>query len=332
MIDIEQILEKLQSIGLVRLKKVSGDYYTMYCPFHNNGQERKPSFGVLLREQHKNGQTYPAGWAHCFTCGYSKTLSNFISDLLKSKNMSGDGLEWLKQNIPGFDSNSSDIEPLIPIETITSLDASFAVRYIHNYTQPKYSYVTEEELTSYRFTVPYMYERKLTDAIIEKYDIGFDANHIPPGRKKPLPCITFPVRDMDGNTLFFCRRSIEGKYFNYPKDVTKPVYGLYELPKSCKSIVICESCLNSLSVTSFGYHSVALLGTGNAYQISQLRRLGVNEFVLCMDGDDAGRKATSKLKRALRDVGIVWTINMPDGKDANDCTKQEFDLLYENKE
>ena len=176
-----------------------------------------------------------------------------------------------------------------------------------------------------------MYERKLTDEIIAKYDVGYDANWIPPGRKKKVPCITFPVRDEYGRTLFFCRRSIEGKLYNLPTGVTKPVYGLDMIPKGTKSVIICESILNALTLVEYNYYAVALLGTGNSYQLSQLRRLGCHEYVLCFDGDEAGRRATEKLRKHLQDIAIVWSIVMPEGKDANDCTKQEFDMLYEAK-
>ena len=330
--DVEKILRKLEELQYVRLSRINGDYYTVYCPFHKDGQERKPSCGVLLREQYRGGQRYPAGWWHCFTCGAAKSMVDAVTEILKSKNIGKSGLDWLKENIDGFEPDA-EFESLIPDDLMVNVNEKFAVDYIQKATNPiNTSYVSEEELASYRFTVPYMYQRHLDDWAIDKYDIGFDANHIPPGRKKPLPCITFPVRDVNGNTLFFCRRSIEGKYFNYPQGVVKPVYGLFELPKGVKSIIICESCINAITASIFGYPAVALLGTGNAYQIKQLRELGVNEFVICLDGDDAGNRGTSKLKKALSDVAIVWSIRMPSGKDVNDCTKSEFDELYLLKE
>ena len=325
---VETALQLLASAELVRIKKPAGDWYSMYCPFHNNGNEKKPAFGVLLKEQYKNGQRYPVGFCHCFVCNYARSFPEMISDLLKSHNISKSGLEWLKENIDGFEVEK-EFENLIPEDLMVSVNDSFAVNYIMQQLQPKStSFVSEEELASYRFTVPYMYERHLTDEIIEQYDIGFDAKHVPPGRKKPLPCITFPVRDADGNTLFFCRRSIEGKYFNYPEGITKPVYGLYELDKSAKRVVICESCLNALNVRRFGDQAVALLGTGNSYQINQLRQLGIHEFVLGFDPDEAGKRATAKLKKALHDVAIVWSFEgIPEGKDLNDLTYETYKSL-----
>lgn len=323
--DVEKILRKLEEFQYIRLGKITGDYYTIYCPFHKDGQERKPSCGVLLRDQYRNGQKYPAGWFHCFTCSWAKSMVDSVTEILKSKNIGKSGLEWLKEHIDGFEPEK-DFENLIPDDLMINVNEKFAVNYIQQITNPiGTKYVSEEELASYRFTVPYMYVRGLTDELIELYDIGFDATHIPPGRKKPLPCITFPVRDINGNALFFCRRSIEGKYFNYPQGVVKPVYGIFEIDRNAKRVVICESCLNALTARKYGDQAVALLGTGNTYQIKQLRELGVKEFVTAFDPDDAGRRATAKVKKALKDVAIVWSFEgIPEGKDLNDLSYDEY--------
>jgi DNA primase len=74
------------------------------------------------------------------------------------------------------------------------------------------------------------------------------------------------------------------------------------------------------------------MGTGNQYQLKQLNRLGVTEFVLCLDGDEAGWKATDKLKKALKGTAIVWTVHVPEGKDVNDLSEQEFLEVYENRD
>lgn len=331
--DVEAILNRMESMELIRLSRPVGDYYQVYCPIHSGGQEKKPSCGVLLHDQVKNGRKYPAGFCHCFSCGWAKSLPDTITEILKIKHISQSGLDWLKENIPDFDGEVGEFDYLIPTELAQTLQSKYAVEYIAAQLQKQSgNYVSEEELASYRLIVPYMYQRGLTDEIIEKYDIGYDANFIPPGRKKPLPCITFPVKDIKGNVLFLCRRSVEGKFFHYPQGVEKSVYGLYELPQGVKSVVVAESCFNALTSTIYGYPAVALLGTGTSYEISQLKRLGVQEFVLCLDGDEAGQKGMEKLKKALRSVALVWTIKMPADKDINDCTKEEFDRLYNSRE
>lgn len=331
MLDVVTVVDKLAEFNLVRPNKIINGWYSIYCPFHNSGQERRASCGILLADDYRNGVKYPAGYTHCFTCGRASTLEETVSDILKNHSITTSGIEWLKQNIPGYE-ELAEIEPLISNELLENLTNKYAIKDIQARMSAEPSYISEEELASYRYTVPYMYERRLTDEIIAEYDIGVDLNWIPSGRKNPVPCITFPVKDIEGRTLFICRRSIKGKLYNYPQGINKPVYGIDKLAKGTKSVVICESCINALTAKIYGYEAVALLGTGNAYQVNQLKQLGVEEFVLAMDGDEAGRKASARLKRQLQSVAIVWTINMPDGKDVNDCEKEEFVRLYEERE
>lgn len=330
MTDVIEVLQVLEQNGLIRMNKQTGNYMQIYCPIHNDGNERKPSCGVLLKDEMRNGRKYPAGFFHCFSCGFAKTLPDAVSEILKNRSMSISGVDWLKDHIPGFEGVDSDFEydRLVPPELMQAVTAKYMTDYITSIKKPKQSYVSEEELAKYRFTIPYMYERKLTDELIEKFDIGFDANWIPEGKKKPVPCVTFPVRDRTGRTLFICRRSVQGKMFNYPKGVTKPVYGLYELPKDAKTVVICESCFNALTSWRYGKPAVALLGTGNPYQIQQLKELGVRTFIIALDPDDAGQRGTDKLKRALRQVALVFEMKgIPAGKDINDLSEEEFNSL-----
>lgn len=326
------VVEKLGELGLLRIDRVRNDWYTVYCPFHKDGKESKPSAGICLKDQYRNGQTYRAGGFHCFTCQESMALPQLVSKLLEKKNIKQDGLEWLKQNIPDFHEKDIDIELLVPEGLMEQVMNNHMISYIQQSLskgKSNQSFISEEELASYRFTVPYMYQRKLTDEMIDRYDVGFDANFIPPGRKKPVPCITFPVRDEKGRTLFCCRRSIEGKQFYMPQGIQKPVYGLYEVPKGCQRVVICESCFNAITSTSYGIPGVALFGTGTPYQVEQLKRSGIKEFILALDPDEAGQRGRAKLKKALKQCAIVWEFEgIPEGKDMNDLTKEEFDSLY----
>lgn len=332
--DVKAVLETLQSYNLIRLSRITGDYYQVYCPIHADGQERKPSCGILLHDVVRNGSKYPEGFCHCFSCGYAKSLPEMVTDILKSRNITTSGMEWLQENVPGFHADSVS-ESLIPSSLVVSMnDRSYdAAQKLKKLTQKDTTtYVSDEELAKYRFTVDYMYQRKLTDPVIEKYDIGFDPEFKLKSRKKPIACITFPVRDIQGRTLFFCRRSIEGKFYHYPEFTTKPLYGIYELSKSATQVCIMESCINALTAVGWGYDCVALMGTGNTTQIKQLRKLGAKEFILCLDGDDAGHRASVKLKKQLSDVAIIWVVNVPEGKDVNDLTKDEFDDLFNHRE
>lgn len=121
----------------------------------------------------------------------------------------------------------------------------------------------------------------------------------------------------------------------------KSVYGLYELPKGAKSVVITESCFNCLTACRYGYNAVALLGTGTEAEIQQLKMIGASEFVLCLDNDSAGQRGAKKLKKALSRVAIVRMMTIPPrvdpqsgeeiARDANDLSKEEFDFYYSQR-
>ena len=340
---VTEVLHHLENANLIRLVKPLGDWYRCYCPIHSNGQEKTPSCGIALRDIYLDGKLrYPAGMFHCFTCGFAKNLPDGITEILNERGIGRSGLDWLKEHVPGFDDSNVDFDFLIPQSLSAELVNKYAINYIQSKTQEAPKYVSEAELAKYRLTIPYMYERKLTDEIIARYDVGFDANFIPPERSKPIPCVTFPIKDPNGNVLGFCRRSVKGKFFFMDPGVKKSIYGLYELPKGIKSVIITESCFNCLTCIAYGKPAVALLGTGTADEIQQLKMLGVSEFVLWLDNDAAGQRGMRKLKKALSGIAIVRKageippIQDPEtgelkGRDINNLSKDEFDFYYSQK-
>lgn len=327
------ILERLASSGYLRLNRIAGNYYSCYCPLHSDGQERRPSFGVCLQEEVRNGRVYPEGFSNCFTCHFSGSIVELISEIMKQHSIPKTGFEWLQEQFPDeeFDEGVSDM--LLPKSMVQQINNRFAINYIKQLANVNTDkFVSEDELASYRFTVPYMYERGLTDELIERYDIGVDMKYIPPGRKKAVPSITFPVRDYAGRTLFICRRAIDKKAFYIPTGQEKSVYGIYELPKGAPVVMIVESCFNALTAVKYGVPAVALLGTGTSYQYDQLKNLGVREFVIGTDPDEAGEIAASKLRRNLKSVAVIRQMHdIPAGKDINDLDENTFKSLFNNR-
>lgn len=284
------------------------------CPIHAGGQERKPSCGIST----VNNEGVPAGTVHCFTCGYTATLEQMISHCFGKDDDGVFGREWLIKNFLTISiENRKDI----------ILDLQRGDNKITN------NYITEEELDSYRYYHPYMYKRRLTDEVIEQFDVGYD-NHFELkdkfGKvKSVLRCLTFPVRDINGNTLFIARRSVDIKFFHYPEGVNKPIYGLYELPKDVKEVIVCEGILDALTCWVYGKPAVALLGLGTEYQYDQLRKLRCRKIITALDPDTAGRRATVRLEKALSGSKLVTSYIIPEGKDINDLEKEEFENLQE---
>jgi len=69
-----------------------------------------------------------------------------------------------------------------------------------------------------------------------------------------------------------------------------------------------------------------LLGTGTRLQYNQLLQIECDGYVLALDPDNAGRNGTYKLGEfLLYNNKKVFVADLPDGKDVNDLTRDEFE-------
>ena len=307
-VDVKDVILELRNyLTLVKHEdyfkdiKDAGNNIMLTCPSHSNHTEHRPSCGVL-----KEGDPDKVGTFHCFTCGYTATLTEAISNLLGYKDKGRKGAEWLEKNFG---------EQIIETRQKIALNLERKVE-----STPK-TYISEEELDSYRFYHPYMFERKLTKEIIEKFDIGYD---------KTWQSITFPVNDEYGRCLFITRRSVNSKHFNIPANVNKPVYGLDKIYKEhIKTAIVCESQINALTCWVYGKCGIALFGTGSQTQYEILRKSGIRHYILGFDGDPAGDRGRDKFIKALKDVALISYLELPRNKDINDLTLEEFNNLKE---
>lgn len=289
--------------------KESGDYLMVQCPYHKFGQERKPS-----AEFNKNNGLF---W--CFNCKISKPFTTVLYDKLGVN-----GRSWLLEHFDG-----TNIE-----------DRKFT--FDLNRDQKNNDFMDKSILDQFRTKHPYMYQRKLNDDVIEKFDVGYDPNFILETKdnqgnvvKRSIigECITFPVRDEDGNLLFIARRAINQKFFNYPLNVDKPLYGMYEIKqeelhtgKSINEVYVCESILDALVIWRYGKYAIALNGTGSSYQYDLLKKSPFRTLILATDNDDAGRRARQLLHHNVRNKVITEIDYASYGscKDINDMTEEQF--------
>ena len=141
------------------------------------------------------------------------------------------------------------------------------------------------------------------------------------------------------------RRSVITKYFNYPRGVEKPLYGLYEIEQIKKpwrvvttdgeehtgyypdEIIVCESMLDALTCWQYGKYAVALNGLGNERQFKELRDLQCRMLILATDNDKAGMEARNRIKRNVNNKIIAEYILPEDKKDINELTYIEFTNL-----
>ena len=301
------------------------------CPYHSDGQERKPSMGIKKSD----------GICHCFRCDKVVNLPELISTLFDYNDYGNSGMQWLMSNFGIVEQEERED---------VKLDYSRSRNNISNNNHSSNNkdnavLITEEELDKYRVIHPYMRERGLTDGIIGIFDIGFDSDS---------NSITFPVKDIFGNTLFIGRRNVDRKYYHYPARVKKPVYGLYEVTQDKQPVLpfirermssiekkysdgfiypkvyITEGPFDMWKAWTFGVKAVSLLGLGTQYQFQQLLDSPIRHFVLATDMDEAGMKARERIKDVLWNHKICTELMLPDGKkDIGECTKEEFEQSKE---
>ena len=317
--DLGEILNKLKSEladnGIQRFAKMfdSGDDIMVCCPYHKNGQERRPSAGVRKSD----------GKFHCLACGKTVDLDEMIANCLGYDDPIT-GYRWLVNNFA-----TVQVEERKDLELDLSRD-----KPVSNYTQ---FYVPEEELDTYRYFHPYMRKRGLTDEVIEQFDIGYD---------KLTDSITFPVRYWGsanfGRCLFVAKRNIKTKRFDLPKDQGKPLYGLYEVYATVQDnwiagggmtadkIYVCEGLFDCLRLWCNGKYAIAGFGClYSEYQMNLLDSLPTRKLVLAFDNDKAGKDGAERVRRRVKNK-LITEVILPEGrKDIGECTDEEIQNLQE---
>ena len=310
--DTQSVLDMLKfdlaqhGVDRFHIFRNNGENIQTNCPFHKGGQERKPSFGI-------NGEIDKC---HCFSCGWAGTIEEMISELYGYQDEGKFGKRWL---IKRFNTVEIETRPNI-MEGFNGRPSDIYNHNRHNnicdseHNRDCDRYIRELELDKYRYIHPYMYQRGLTDEIIERFDIGYDRE-----RKE----ITFPVRDIEGRCVFIAGRSVERKFFRLPKGFDKPIYcadkfrvGTY------RTAYITESFLNCLTCWKYDKPAMAMIGTGNQKQYEILNRLPVREYILAFDPDEAGRKATERFRKNVHGK-IIKELVYTDNRDINDL-QEEF--------
>lgn len=311
--DTQSVLDMLKfdlaqhGVDRFHIFRNNGENIQTNCPFHKGGQERKPSFGI-------NGEKDKC---HCFSCGWAGTIEEMISELYGYQDEGKFGKRWL---IKRFNT--------VEIETRPNIMEGFHGRNIKNdilggrcssnipdkISDNQDTFISDEELDKYRYIHPYMYERGLTDEIIERFDIGYDRE-----RKE----ITFPVRDIEGRCVFIAGRSTERKFFRLPKGMDKPIYcsHLFRYGTYTRAYIT-ESFLNCLTCWKYNKPAMAMIGTGNKKQYEILNKLPVREYILVFDPDEAGRKATERFRKNVHGK-IIKELVYTDNRDINDL-QEEF--------
>ena len=287
-----------QKLNDIRKK---GDSIMVTCPFHSEGQESHPSCGIYIgNKQEKYGHF------NCFTCGKHGDFISFVClcfncSFIKAK-------QWL---ITHYGEQNTQLNSKL-------LEIVGAGELFQPKTEQKY--LDESILDSFQSYHPYMDKRKLSKKVCEAFKIKYDPKS---------ESLVFPVWDENGKLLMLTRRSVKNKRFLIDKDQEKPVYLMNAVRKrGLREVTVCESQINALTLWGWGVPAVATFGCNvTDRQMDVFNHSGLLHIYLAFDGDEAGRKGIKKFIKQLRPGILVDIFILPNGRDVNDLSEEEFNSL-----
>jgi len=284
------------------------------CPFH---EEDEPSFIV----------TPAKGLYHCMGCARGGSVIDLVMELEKIGfreavekllSMTGHSIESLEGQAGQGTARKQPDKPAIPPERAAALLERALAVYERNFAESgeARAYLESRGITDAALFTAHRIgysNGKLSEMLPGNGNVRKDLNGVgilldpkpetaPPERERFSDCVVFPVFDEEGLLTTIYGRSISGKgrHLFLPGRST----GLWNAQsiKTHSEIILTESVIDALSVMVAGFANViAIQGTNGVKDadIETLRRHGVSSVVLLLDGDDAGGRATGKLRPRL---------------------------------
>ena len=272
-----------------RLEKSKGDLYI--CPICGSGTHKNKTGALSIRKTDNRVTCFGSG--HCFGEKGQDTLGA-LRQLLAGQTereifaycgyqMTGTGRPSAAADFAG-EAEETQKNRQKPAESGNSEPA-------HSFT---------EEIDRYAAALAgsegeaYLLGRGFTRETMQRFKLGYDAQR---------HCVTIPYNPQGS---YYSRRSTlpsTDRPHDNLKGVTMPLFNAAALYAADVCFVV-ESPLCAISIAQEGGAAVAISGTGGKTRlIEQLKKKPTGAaIVLCLDNDDAGRKATAEIGAALEEI------------------------------
>ena len=314
----------------VKLTK-RGKSYMGLCPFH---EDHNPSLSV---DRDK-------GLYNCFGCGESGDIFDLT---MKMKEIGfKEALIFLKEYL-----NNGHGKPITGSYAAVSADSKKtkeglmpAKKALSQLSLDMISEYYRKNLLNRKEALDYLKSRGFTDyTLYNRFKIGFcdgslvslvsekqreelkAAGILSESSKEHFSgCITFPLFDDTGKVVSFYGRRVDNNRVKHLYS-TGPHLGIVNRKAASvyrEEIILCESVLDALSLIQMGIENVIPCYGVNGFTDEHLKLLKdkmVRLIVIGFDSDEAGEKASTKLKEKLLIEGFkVKVITVPVHKDWND--------------
>ena len=333
--EIRQSVDIVDVIGTYLPLEKKGRNYVAICPFHDDSH---PSMSISPERQ----------IFMCFVCHHGGNVFTFLKDYLKIPY-----IEAVKMvaNIGNVDISKYNLE-----SRVKPVDQKLEPLYrMHDEANKIYNHYLNTKLAIQ--AKEYLNNRKITDEIIETFEIGYAPNnHVllkafekmnfnkvsmfesgliieaSNGYDRFTDRIMFPLHDASGRVVGFSGRIYkqsqnESKYMNSPEssifikgDTLYNYHRVGEEARQAGYIIITEGFMDVIALYKAGIkNAVAIMGTALTHgHLNLLKRLSKTVY-LCLDGDQSGRNATIKSIDILLSAGfIVKVVDLPDNLDPDE--------------
>lgn len=289
---------------------------------------------------------------HCFSCGADYDTFDLISiDYgLKGNEVFKKGFEFFGLVVDEYHSPTSSgggkwKKPIAQEDVGLGWNATIGSK---KSPAPEYDFTAQaeaahKELLNNTQALEYFYSRGITLETIKAHKLGFNIKgyndlvmNYPElktkSRKQNLYNFVYPVYNNSGKCTYLLteisdRKQIDeynGKYRKMTGIGAQFINSQYLESETAPEVVyICEGAFDALSIEQLGGKAIALTGTaGNKFKDIIEKNKPNTFYIIAMDSDDAGTKASGELKAKLEEVGAKFLIaGFEDGKDANDLLR-----------
>jgi DNA primase len=287
----------------VELRRSGKHQYRGCCPIHHG--DGSGAFHVNLARE----------IFHCFSCGAGGTVLDFVAAM--------EGCSLLEaarriQAIPCSANLQPDLWKSAPNE-MGLVTKRRMVSSALNFT-----------LKGIDSSHPYLADRGIAQETAIEFGVGFYSG---PGLMHSR--LVIPIHNADGQLIAYCGRSVDQTQPRYrlPPTFTKSQI-LFNMHRACrgmeKSVVVVEGFFDCMKVHQASIRSVVGL-MGSVLHEPQRHSLleHFRQVTLLMDGDPAGRKASTIIAKTLRPHCDVREVLLPNGVQPDQLQAEDIGKLLQ---
>jgi len=158
---------------------------------------------------------------------------------------------------------------------------------------------------------PYLRKRNISPQLARYFQMGFCQYGIMKNR------IAIPVFDIHNRVVAYCGRTVEQNVAVFPKYLFlknfNKSYHLFNIqhitphaPQLKKPVFIVEGFFDCIHIVKLGFDAVALMGSSISQQQLTLLKEINRFYILMLDGDEAGEKATIKISNKMAQFKLAF--------------------------